>query len=878
MYWKNHFPFLLVFQNHLGQSLFFLLALVLVLPLPVTVTAATYAADEMLIIDRKSELDQRELSAMNVKVIAEYHSFWIAIIRHQRVTEDLDAGQYSFYSCGAVEYDKKYGVALLRAEHRLPEVGGRILWTRNNLSVIVFDSEKQWRHFSENPAIFMAPLSFDEIARPAVIPDEYRDRTRAITVKPFVQQMVNLATDTHIMNHWENIISSATTRYSTSTGCQTASEYVKSLFESYSLTAEFQYHSTGHAPNVIATLPGTVEPEKVVIMIGHLDDLPSNGVAPGADDNASGSATVTALADIMSNYAFRKTVKFIAVTGEEFGLYGSSYYASTAAANGEQIEAVLNADMTGWEGDGNPQIENLDLNYNTNSQWLGELFVDAASSYNTGCSVNLLYCPSLTASDHAPFWSRGWSALCGITDNEGYCGASGHYPYYHTSNDTLVNCGNPAFFQKTVRAYLATLAHLADPLCSKPVPPVLQTAQASGLNEVSLSWSSSGPGNNYLIFRSPGGCSNPQGFYQVGETTDTSFVDESASGDVLYAYSIRSQDSTGFCMSGPGNCLEAITDGICREPPVFSGLRSATDFHFANCTIKLEWLPATAFCGYGVQYNVYRSIVTPFSPGSETVLATGIIGEVFYDTLVDPGVTYYYIVRSEDFSGLGTGPMGGNEDTNTVIQATRASGPVRTIFSENFESPQSQFDCENPWSLSTAEVHSGQWSLFSGNENYTCSRASMRTPVSLENSYSPRLIFWSNYSIEEDYDGYQAQISIDNGQNWSLLQPENGYPENASADCQYKITNAVISNESSGWFEYRFDLTAYEGEEILIRFVMMSDSYITHGGAYIDDVSIESYEPCQISAVPAVNLTGLMVLVIFFTTFLSFLRVTLYRS
>ena len=189
-------------------------------------------------------------------------------------------------------------------------------------------------------------------------------------------------------------------------------------FSALGLNPEFQAYRTGYAPNVIGTLVGKTHPELVYIVIGHLDDMPSSGGAPGADDNASGPAVVTAAARAMAPFAFANTVKFIACTGEEQGLYGSTAYADDAQDRGEQIQAVLNADMIGWQGDGSPSAENLDLNYNTSSQWLGLLFADCASAYATGCPVDAFSCASLTASDHYPFWQNGWSAVCGITDNE----------------------------------------------------------------------------------------------------------------------------------------------------------------------------------------------------------------------------------------------------------------------------------------------------------------------------------------------------------------------------------------------------------------------------------------------------------------------------
>ena len=102
-------------------------------------------------------------------------------------------------------------------------------------------------------------------------------------------------------------------------------------------------------------LPGTAEPEKRIIVSAHYDsinlratgDKAAEAPAPGADDDASGTAVVLELARVMSQYHFRKTIVFIAFAGEELGFVGSTRYASRAKANHEQIEAVFNNDIVG---------------------------------------------------------------------------------------------------------------------------------------------------------------------------------------------------------------------------------------------------------------------------------------------------------------------------------------------------------------------------------------------------------------------------------------------------------------------------------------------------------------------------------------------------
>ncbi len=282
---------------------------------------------------------------------------------------------------------------------------------------------------------------------------------------PLVQQIASSVSTTQINQFWTDLTTNSPTgtRYSSAQGCRDAATYCYNKYVSYGIPAQYQNWSTARAPNVIGTLEGAVNPADVFIVIGHLDDLPSSGSAPGADDNASGSVNVLESARVLGCYAFRNTVKFINCTGEEQGLLGSAAYAADAASRGENILGVLNMDMIGWAGNGTPNPENLDLNYNDASQDLGLRFAQAAKTYNTGLVVDAFLCPSLTASDHAPFWQRGWKAVCGITDNEGYCSHAGNYPYYHRSTDTIANNGKANFFYSVVRTSVATLAELAQP-------------------------------------------------------------------------------------------------------------------------------------------------------------------------------------------------------------------------------------------------------------------------------------------------------------------------------------------------------------------------------------------------------------------------------
>jgi Zn-dependent M28 family amino/carboxypeptidase len=87
--------------------------------------------------------------------------------------------------------------------------------------------------------------------------------------------------------------------------------------------------------NVVGVLTGTVHPDEIVLVLAHLDDMPEDGRAPGADDNASGAVGVMLAAQQLAGHSFERTVHFLFTTGEEVNLCGGRAYAQEANANYE---------------------------------------------------------------------------------------------------------------------------------------------------------------------------------------------------------------------------------------------------------------------------------------------------------------------------------------------------------------------------------------------------------------------------------------------------------------------------------------------------------------------------------------------------------------
>lgn len=116
-------------------------------------------------------------------------------------------------------------------------------------------------------------------------------------------------------------------------------------------------HSAWQQNSVILTLEGSEKPDEIIIIGGHLDSISGTStgettIAPGADDNASGIATLTEVLTVFlaTGEQPKRTIKFIGYAAEEVGLRGSSEIATQAANNNDKILAVMQLDMTGYIG------------------------------------------------------------------------------------------------------------------------------------------------------------------------------------------------------------------------------------------------------------------------------------------------------------------------------------------------------------------------------------------------------------------------------------------------------------------------------------------------------------------------------------------------
>lgn len=296
----------------------------------------------------------------------------------------------------------------------------------------------------------------------------------AVDYNAAIAQMINQVTSNTVETYTKNLSGenpvnvggsdyTITTRYTDSgIPIEKATQYLYEFMQDVGLTVSYHNWSSTYysGRNVIGELTGSTLPEEIVLITAHLDCMPTGLTAPGADDNASGSVGVMMSAELLSQYQFKRTVRFVFFTGEEQWLLGSSAYADMVYQNGENIVAVYNMDMIGYDAVGEPYLR-LHTRTTSSSGYTGDLaiantFVDVVNVYSLSDDLSPIIDPDgITQSDHSSFWNKGYSAILGIEDTD-----DDITPYYHMTTDT-VSTLNLTYFTNFVKAAVGTAGHLA---------------------------------------------------------------------------------------------------------------------------------------------------------------------------------------------------------------------------------------------------------------------------------------------------------------------------------------------------------------------------------------------------------------------------------
>ena len=296
------------------------------------------------------------------------------------------------------------------------------------------------------------------------------------TVSPWLPQV----SETNIFNSIKTLSAYQNRYYSSPTG-KTSAEGIRTSWQALAgsrsdVTTELYTACTDCStqPSVILTIQGTDLPGEVVVLGAHLDSInvSANGsstqVAPGADDDASGIATLTEVirVSLASGWKPKRTIKFMGYAGEEVGLRGSKSIAQSFKAAGTNVVGMIQFDMTNYKSGSGVDMQ-LVTDYSSTEMkaFLNSLFDTylAPLGHTRGT-----YTCGYGCSDHASWTSAGYPAAMMFEAGD----SSGYFPYIHSANDTLANMGNSAQYSvKFAKLGLAFLGELGKTNGTTTPPP-----------------------------------------------------------------------------------------------------------------------------------------------------------------------------------------------------------------------------------------------------------------------------------------------------------------------------------------------------------------------------------------------------------------------
>ncbi len=273
---------------------------------------------------------------------------------------------------------------------------------------------------------------------------------------------------------------------------------------------KYEIHPSQRVPEakevveVIGTLPG--DTDRRIVIGGHLDTINMrvrdmvSGRAPGANDDGSGVALTLELAKVMAARHWNHTLTFVAFSGEEQGLLGSTALAKRAKEEHWPVDAVLSNDMVGNTHNTAGQSDSRHVRlfseeslpastHPHNSRELARFIEFISRGKIRGFSPKLVFRRDRfgRGGDHTPFNNQGFNAVRFVEVDE-------EYSRQHTDQDL------PEFVDANYTANVARLNLLAASALAQAGPPPEEPRidRAQG-HDTTITWRTS-PGVRYVVY------------------------------------------------------------------------------------------------------------------------------------------------------------------------------------------------------------------------------------------------------------------------------------------------------------------------------------------------------------------------------------------
>ncbi len=404
--------------------------------------------------------------------------------------------------------------------------------------------------------------------------------------------------------------------------------------------------------------------------------------------------------------------------------------------------------------------------------------------------------------------------------------------------------------------------------CAAPAVPAL-TLGGGIANQAAVSWTSSGTGIVYDVYRNELGCNS--GFVKVANNVaGTSFTDNGVANGFTYYYQVVAHPSANeACAAAPSSCQSVVPSGggSCTPPAAPTGLTATAA---GQTQINLSWSAASG----ATEYRVYRS-ATSGGPYTQVGTATG---TTFSDTGLSCGTAYFYVVRA--FNSCESGNS--NQASATTSTCTGGCTTTATLYSNGFETGTGlsdwtrgsflTFGSTTSWrGIQTCTARAGT-KIFRygglactdnyGNNNFNFAQPRGTTGIAVPaGSSQTRLSFWHRRNFETGFDGGTLTLSID-GTNYeyipaSAILSGTAYNGSIAPDCSpsAEATGAsVFTGTSSTFTNTTVNLDAAcniltggtggcAGRTLFIGFTSITDCSVTGDGWFLDDVTVTACTP-----------------------------------
>lgn len=319
-----------------------------------------------------------------------------------------------------------------------------------------------------------------------------------------VLQSIGMVNNINIQNTILELVSYGTRYHTKSSATQSAID-LKAKWEALAvgrsdISVRLVNHTSSNMPSVVMTIQGAEYPDEFVIIGGHLDSTnPSNNNnAPGADDDASGIATITEAARVLidMNYKPKRTIEIMAYAAEEVGLRGSNEIAQDYQNRNVNVVSYVQFDMTNYNGSTN-DVYIVNDSYTDNN--LNNFLTQLMDHYNASGVHKLTYGTTKCnygCSDHYSWAQKGYDVAFPLEAS-----FQGSNPNIHTANDTYQNfpTANSVHAQKFVKLALEFLIEVSksSDINNNCATPTSLGTSAIGNTSATLTWS--GSANSYNV-------------------------------------------------------------------------------------------------------------------------------------------------------------------------------------------------------------------------------------------------------------------------------------------------------------------------------------------------------------------------------------------